>query len=94
MRTFPLCRPASARDDLTMNDDDKRARMRAEAVSAELAERREERSMPRGARELEGGLKQLEDDEQLAERQIEAEWRREHHGHEPVRPPNWPARSR
>jgi NAD(P)-dependent dehydrogenase (short-subunit alcohol dehydrogenase family) len=48
MRTFPLCRPASARDDLTMDDDDNRARMRAEAVSAELAVRREERSMARG----------------------------------------------
>ncbi len=79
----------SARNDVSMNQNDKLARMRAEELSDELAIGKEERSMARVARQMEDGLKELETAETLAERQIEDEWHREHHGREPEDPPNW-----
>jgi hypothetical protein len=77
-----------------MTEREELARMRADEVSDELAVRRAEQLMAREARELEDGLNELENAEELAEHEIEAEWRREHHGHMPERPPDWPSGKR
>jgi hypothetical protein len=73
-----------------MTDREELARMRAEEVADELALRNTQRRMAHAARELEDGLNEFEDAEQLAERENEAEWRREHLGHGPEHPPDWP----
>ena len=74
---------------VAMTERDELARMRAEEVAEELALRNTQRRMAHAARELEDELHDLTDAEELAEREIEAEWRREHHGHEPEHPPEW-----
>ena len=43
-------------------------------------------------REMERAMKAFEEDADQAKRYIEAEWRREHWGHKPERPPSWEAR--
>jgi hypothetical protein len=43
-------------------------------------------------REMERAMRAFEEDADQAKRYIEAEWRREHWGHEPERPPSWAAR--
>jgi hypothetical protein len=80
---------ALRRDHVGMTERDELARMRAEEVADELAVRSTERRMAQGAHELEDELHELEDAEELAEREIEAEWRREHQGHGPEHPPEW-----
>ena len=40
-------------------------------------------------RNMECEMRQLEDAEKDAEREIEQEWRRQHWGHEPERPAAW-----
>lgn len=45
-------------------------------------------------REMERAMRAFEEDADQAKRYIEAEWRREHWGHEPERPPAWQGHSR
>lgn len=85
----PVGRGASGRDDGVMDERDDRVRVRAEQVDEELAIRREERRMATEERALEVELEAFEATEESVERQIEGEWRREHHGREPERPPEW-----
>ncbi len=40
-------------------------------------------------REMERAMKAFEEDADQAKRYIEAEWRKEHWGHEPERAPSW-----
>jgi hypothetical protein len=72
-----------------MTDTDKRARLRAEETGDELAIGKAERRMAYEAREMDRGIKKLEDTEKRAKHQVEEEWRREHGGHEPERLPYW-----
>lgn len=68
----------------------KSGRARRDEGDRELfAIRREERELVAEERELERGLEALEEDEHRVERQIDAEWRKEHWGHEPEHPPSW-----
>jgi hypothetical protein len=94
MWRFPVGCWVSARNDVPMDERDNRARVRAEVVSDELAIRNQERRMARVVRHLEAELKEFENAEELAERQIEDEWRREHGGREPEHPPDWPSHKR
>jgi hypothetical protein len=72
-----------------MNNPDDLVLLRAEEIGGELAIRKQERRMVREQREMERDVKALEEAEVRAEREIEAEWRREHWGHEPERHPAW-----
>jgi hypothetical protein len=60
---------------------------------AEFAIRRAELKMEAEEREMERAMRAFEEDADQAKRFIEAEWRREHWGHEPQRPPAWETRS-
>jgi hypothetical protein len=80
-------------DHRCMADRDRLARLRDEQHRLEFAVLKEAREMDAVERALERRLKQFEHDELETKRSIEAEWRREHQGHEPERPPRWRARS-
>jgi hypothetical protein len=56
---------------------------------ARYALRRDERRMAGEARHLAGKLQAFDEGEAVAERSIEREWRAEHFGREPDRPPAW-----
>jgi hypothetical protein len=73
-----------------MHERDEMARSRAEEIGDELAIRKQEQRMAREERDMEGEMKEFEDAEERAEKQIEDELRREHWRHEPERPPVWP----
>ncbi len=77
-----------------MLSEEERARLRDEENQAEFAIRRETASMAAEERELQRQLDSFDDDEERTKREIEAELRREHSGHDPERPPAWrpPAR--
>jgi uncharacterized protein YlxW (UPF0749 family) len=75
-----------------MDERDEVARSRAKEIGDELAIRKEEQRLAREERDLEREIKEFEEAEERAERQIENEWRREHLGREPERPPVWPPR--
>jgi hypothetical protein len=72
-----------------MNERDKLARLRDERNHDGFAVRKAEREMAEEEVVLERELKDLEADEERTERQIEDEWRREHWGRDPERPPGW-----
>lgn len=72
-----------------MAERDELDRLRAERVRAEMAIRRRERFMAEEEREMEAAMRRFEEDEDGAERAIEAEWRRERWGREPERPVAW-----
>jgi hypothetical protein len=75
-----------------MDPDDERdrlAHLRDLEHRSEFAVRRGEEEMEELERALERRLKEFERDEQEIKRRIRAEWRREHHGHDPERPPDW-----
>jgi hypothetical protein len=72
-----------------MDERDHHAQLRAEEIRQELAMGEEQRRMAREQREMEREIEAFDDAEQGAERQIAQEWRREHWGHEPERPPAW-----
>lgn len=78
-----------AREAQDVDEQQIRARMRVEELGDEHAVRDQERRMALTAREMEREVRQLEDAEKEAEAEIEEEWRGEHWGHEPVRPPAW-----
>jgi hypothetical protein len=77
-----------------MLSEEERARLRDEENQAEFAIRREEASMAAAERELQRQLDSFDDDEERTKREIEAEWRREHSGRDPERPPAWRPPSR
>jgi hypothetical protein len=72
-----------------MTHRDRLAELRDEEARERYAIRRAERRMAREARRLRQGLQDFDEDEAGAERAIEAEWRAEHYGREPDRPPAW-----
>ncbi len=63
--------------------------LRDEANREEFAIRRLEAAMAAEERELEHEMHLFEEDEDATKRGIAAEWRKEHWGHEPERPPPW-----
>ncbi|MFX7825275.1 hypothetical protein ABTK20_23010, partial [Acinetobacter baumannii] len=65
------------------------ARLRDEEHRLEFDVHKRAREMDSVERILERRLKEFEHDEAETKRSIEAEWRREHAGHEPERPPRW-----
>ena len=72
-----------------MDERDNHARLRAEELREELAIGERERSMAREEQEMEREIEAFDEAEQGTERKIAQEWRREHWGHEPERPPAW-----
>jgi len=60
-----------------------------EEIRKQLAIRRGLSAMATEEREMEGAMTAFEEDADQAKRYIEAEWRREHWGHEPEHPPAW-----
>jgi len=58
---------------------------------ARFAIRRGLSAMEAEEREMERAMRAFEEDADQAKRYIEAEWRREHWGHKPERPPSWEA---
>ena len=72
-----------------MAEREEPAQLRDEENREEFAIRREEAHLAAQERELEVEMKDFEDAEEQAKRQIEGEWRNEHHGHEPERQPAW-----
>jgi len=73
-----------------MDDRDEMRRLRAEEIGDELAIRKEEQRIAGEERDLEREMKEFQDAEERAEKQIEEEMRREHWGREPERRPVWP----
>jgi hypothetical protein len=80
---------AHPREDRVMDERQTLARLRVEEIRAEFAMRDEERRMSREEQKMEDEIRQLENSEKGVETEIEQEWRREHWGHEPERPPAW-----
>lgn len=62
-----------------------------EEIRAQFAIRRTLSVMAAEEREMERAMKAFEEDADQAKRFIKAEWRREHWGHDPERPPAWEA---
>jgi hypothetical protein len=79
----------AAADHRGMADHDEMARLRNEEHRLEFAVRKGAREMDAVERTLERRLREFEHDEAETKRAIEAEFRREHAGHEPERPPSW-----
>ncbi len=81
----------STRDerDRTGTDGAHHDHLRDEANREEFAIRRLEDVMAAEERELEHEMHLFEEDEDATKRSIAAEWRKEHWGHEPERPPPW-----
>ena len=72
-----------------MPEPEDTARLRDEEFHGQSAIRRELSAMAAEEREMERAMKAFEEDADQAKRLIEAEWRTEHWGHEPERPPAW-----
>ena len=68
------------------------ASLHDEGIRARLAIRRRLSPMEAEEREMERAMAAFEEDADQAKRYIRAEWRREHWGHEPERPPAWEPR--
>jgi hypothetical protein len=66
-----------------------RAHARAEEILARFAIQNRLNAMAAEEREMERAMKAFEEDADQAKRYIKAEWRREHWGLEPERPPAW-----
>lgn len=71
----------SAREDI--------ARLRDEESRAQSAMRRRLSAMAEEEREMERAIRAFEKDADQAKRFIKDEWRKEHWGHDPERPPAW-----
>jgi hypothetical protein len=65
------------------------ARLREEVDRAERAVHQRELAMEAEEREMERAMKAFEQDADQAKRFIRAEWRTEHWGRDPERPPAW-----
>jgi hypothetical protein len=74
-----------------MSEREDRARLHDQGNREEIAIRRGLSAMAEEEREMELAMKAFEEDADQAKRFIKAEWRREHWGHEPERPPAWEA---
>ncbi|MGZ6670203.1 MAG: hypothetical protein ACXVH3_36715 [Solirubrobacteraceae bacterium] len=74
-----------------MVERDELAHLRDEENRAEFATRRAQARLAAEERELEHEMTDFEHAEEEAKKEIEGEWRREHQGHEPERPPAWRA---
>ncbi len=66
-----------------------RAHLRDEEIDGQLAIRRRLGEMAAEEREMERAMKAFEEDADQAKRYIKDEWRKEHWGHDPERPPAW-----
>jgi len=75
----------------SMAEREDTARAHDEEIRARFEIRKSLHAMEAEEREMERAMKEFEDDADQAKRYIEAEWRREHWGHEPERPPAWEA---
>jgi len=60
-----------------------------EEIRGQFAIQRRLTAMEAEEREMERAMRAFEEDADQAKRYIKAEWRREHWGHEPERPPAW-----
>jgi hypothetical protein len=69
------------------------ARLHYEENRAKAAVRRRLSAMAEEEREMERAIRAFDEDADQAKRFIKAEWRREHWGHEPERPPAWERRT-
>ena len=67
------------------------ARLHYEEYRAQAAIRNRLNAMAEEEREMERAIRAFDEDADQAKRSIKAEWRREHWGHEPERPPAWEA---
>ena len=74
-----------------MDEREIHVRLRVEEIREEFALRDAEQRMAGEARPMERKLKELEEHEMAAEQEIAREWRHEHWGREPERPPAWEA---
>jgi hypothetical protein len=72
-----------------MTEREDRARRLDAENRDEFAIRHQEASLEAQEHALEREMKEFEHSEAEAKREIEAEWRSEHHGHDPQRPPAW-----
>lgn len=72
-------------------DPTRQAQLRDEANRNEHAIRRQEHDLEAGQRDLERRLAAFDEAETKAKLSIESEWRSEHSGHDPERPPSWRA---
>ena len=75
-----------------MSEREDKARLHHEENRARAAIRNRLNAMAEEEREMELAMKAFEEDADQAKRYIKAEWRREHWGHEPERPPPWESR--
>ena len=72
-----------------MTEREEQAHLRDDENREEFAIRRAERELTAEEHQLEQELKDFEQAEERAKREIEEEWRKEHSGHDPERPPDW-----
>jgi hypothetical protein len=72
-----------------MSDRVETARLHDEESRARFAVRKRLSAMEAEEREMERAMKAFEEDADQAKRYIKAEWRREHWGQPPERPPAW-----
>jgi hypothetical protein len=79
----------NSRDDSSMPEREDTARRADDEIRTEFAIRRTLEAMTAEEREMERAMKAFEEDADQAKRYIEAEWRREHWGHDPEHPPAW-----
>jgi hypothetical protein len=70
------------------------ARLRNEESRGQLAIRRRLIAMAEEEREMERAMNAFEEDADQAKRLIKAEWRTEHWGRDPERPPAWESSAR
>jgi hypothetical protein len=77
-----------------MDKRDEIARLRDEENHDQFAVRKQEQNLVRLEREMDREMEDFVAAEERAERQVEEEWRQEHWGHEPERPPAWPKRGK
>ncbi len=75
----------------SMDQRDEEARRHDAENREQFAIRKEEQELAAEERELERELAAFETSKERAKLDIEAEWRAEHAGHEPERPPAWRA---
>jgi hypothetical protein len=72
-----------------VSEREDKGRLHDEENRATIAIRRSLGAMAAEEREMELAMKAFEEDADQAKRYIKSEWRREHWGHEPERPPAW-----
>jgi hypothetical protein len=89
LRDCPESRWDLVHDDVPMSEREEQARRRDEENREELAMRKQERQLAAGERELEREQLAFQQAEKETKENIEHEWRNEHFGHEPERPPAW-----